>query len=302
MSRPPFTEARRQRGFGSFVGTAVRTLAVATLGTAILGCAGKGDGDQTGADAEVAREWLIEVDSPEHDLGLLEPGRSMEHRFPVRNRSDATVRLSAGRPSCGCLGVEILPAGGIPPGGEGSVKLVLQSTSESDAGHLEGKVIVSAARVLSADKENDVEEESQVFSLVGFVEGLSLAYQPYVVRMSTLARDPAPPLEFSVVTREAATTVEVLGVHCSVDSVRARLEEAKWGGVRQAPTWVTRSLTIPVSVNSGLGPGKGQWQVKYRVGKSERSFKFPLTVLGSDGEPKANNSPGKPADRGEAAP
>jgi len=299
MSRGPFTEPRRQRVFGA---AAVGTLAVAMLGAAILGCADKGEGDQSGPGGGRAREWLIEVDSPHHDLGFLEPGRSMEHRFPVRNRSDATVRLSAGRPSCGCLGVEISPPGGIPPGGEGSVKLVLQPTSESHAGPLEGKVIVSAARVSLADPKNDVEEESHVFSLAGFVEGLSLAYQPYVVRMSTLARDPAPPLEFSVVTRMPETAVEVLEVHSSLDSVRARLEEAKWGELQQAPSWVGRSLTIPVSANRGLGPGKGYWQVKYRAGKNERDLKFPLIVLGSDAGPQDSGPPGKPADRGEAAP
>lgn len=106
-----------------------RWMKVVGVALAIAGAAGPrlAGATETGAVAVTPPRPRIEVDEPEKDAGMIQPGHHAAFSFAIRNTGQMPLEIRKVSPDCGCVVADFDRT--IPPGGIGTVRATLKTGS-----------------------------------------------------------------------------------------------------------------------------------------------------------------------------
>lgn len=225
---------------------------------------------------------LLELDSSSVELGVLQHAKPLDHVFRIRNVSDRPIRLSLGRPSCGCLEATLTPGSELSPGGEATVRLALMPSTDFEGRALGAQIVLTAKVMENGKSEVDRREEEHLLRVTGFVEGISAASGQYVLRMSSVAQQAVEPLELIALVERDAVPVVLLSVESSVRGVSASLDGMRTSEGLHGPGYRTKVFSIPVVLHGRPRTARGYWHVKYRLRGQVREVRLPLIVLASE--------------------
>ena len=164
-----------------------------------------------GVPARAADGPQLVIDEPVFDFGTVEQGTSVEHTFRLRNTGHAELRLDHVKTSCGCI-AGLASASDIPPGGEGRVNVVLDTTRI--AGHTTKVVTVYT---------NDPVAPSAGLALNGSVT-TDIVASPSPLYLGKLRRGEAVEREIRVAAGRPGATYEVTAVEHTNPALRTSLE------------------------------------------------------------------------------
>ncbi len=164
-----------------------------------------------GVPARAADGPQLVIDEPVFDFGTVEQGTSVEHTFRLRNAGHAELRLDHVKTSCGCL-AGLASASEIPPGGEGRVNVVLDTTRIT--GHTTKVITVYT---------NDPGAPSAGLALNGSVT-TDIVAAPSPLYLGKLRRGEAVEREIRVTAGRPGATYEVTAVEHSNPALHTSLE------------------------------------------------------------------------------
>jgi hypothetical protein len=244
----------------------------------------------------------IEIPRDFVQVDIIQRGANVEYTFPFRNVSKSPANVQLGRPSCGCLRVELSPKdGGLAAGHEGTIFLVLNVGDRDNAGLMEAKVPLFV-------RESD---EVHFVTLRGLTEGLANYGQPYVIRRGHLEKNSIPPVKFLFFTKDRNSPFEIVSVTTHVGASHRLTSDSPQASspretlVGQGPpirslqvitdkisigtpqpyqgALYLREITIPVSISGPVDSIDGHFAVTYRIREeSPRIGKVDLLLLAGD--------------------
>jgi hypothetical protein len=263
-------------------GTAGRSLGY-TMTIIVGACIATWSGCST-SDSAAPRERAaplvksLDVPERERDFGTVRGNVPQVAVFEFCNATDRAVRLSLGAPSCTCLSVQLEPPVELAPRATARLTLVLDTSKRRRGGRETGTVKLGVAGG----------RETHQFKATAVLEGM-LPVETYVIRPRALEADGAPKLKVAVVTQQASTFVELVGLQVvsaeagmppaappnsqpadfiPLPELRFALEQAVKQPIRDLPgqDCVVHEFEIPVTAAHPTQSTRGKIEVTYRIG------------------------------------
>ncbi len=113
-------------------------------------------------DEEAAKPKMV-FEEERYDFGTINQGEKVSHSFKFKNEGDADLIIASARGSCGCT-VPSWPKEPIPPGGEGVIDVVFDSSGKRGKQHKTVTVVantIPATNVVAITGEVVIPEETQ---------------------------------------------------------------------------------------------------------------------------------------------
>jgi len=223
----------------------------------LIGCAKRAVSNDTPAA-------LIACDCPTKDLGTLNGRGNVHATFTITNTSKKRIRMQLARPSCGCLGADVVPRE-VDPGEIATIRLILRQLAPT-----QGKLYRESV-VLTAHDNDD--SEHHPFSVLAVAEGFrnephSLIFNQSVTSNCTL----------TLVTRSAGSKFSIDEISINHASFKVDRDTILVSSPQKHGHGYIRYVSIPVQMLAGDAARSAIVSICYKISGNAQRIEVPLEI------------------------
>ena len=204
---------------------AILTLAILALPLAATPVDASGLDESKSQPEPVAEAGSLSAVEPTFDFGSLVKGETATHEFVLRNSSDEPVEVRGVAPSCGCTVAEFDRV--IPSGGEGAVRVELDTSTLSGEGSSTVEVFVEGQATPAAVLTLQYDVTSRLFAHPGYARWIFVQHEREgTISQTVYSSDGA---SFNIVSVEAPMpAIEVTFREAKPEERQAQAAGSQW--------------------------------------------------------------------------